>query len=76
METIENEGEAIDLMFKWVNDPKIAVGTRNYAVTALHKITKKYPDLKPELIAVLEDQMDKNPISFKMRAKRILKDIQ
>lgn len=68
----ENEGEAIDLLFKWLlsNDTNITIKSRSLLV--LFNLTKKYPELKNELKICLEDQIDRHSNDFKKRANKIL----
>lgn len=68
----EHEGEAIDLLFKWIEDPNVSVHIKTNSLNALSKILEKYPDLKNELKIVLEDQLDKNSVSFKRMATKVL----
>jgi hypothetical protein len=35
-----------------------------------------YPELKGELIAVIEDQMNNNSVGFSSRARRLLKQME
>lgn len=71
----EIEGQAVDIMFSWLINPKILVSTKNYSLFALYKLTEKYPDLKIELKEIIEDQLDKNSNDFKKRATLILQKL-
>ncbi len=71
----ENEAQAIDLLFSWLQDPKVNVTTKSRALFVLVKLTDKYPDLKYELRLCLEDQLEKNTKSFKTRAEKVLKTL-
>jgi hypothetical protein len=71
----EIEGDAVNIMFNWLLDPKIIVSTKNYSLFALYDLTKKYPDLKIELREVIEDQLNKNSNDFKKRAIKILQKL-
>ncbi|MCB0838986.1 MAG: hypothetical protein KDD63_19745 [Bacteroidetes bacterium] len=71
----ENEGEAIDLLFHWLQSPKINVTTKSRALFSLFNLTQKYPELKNELKICLEDQMDKNTKDFEKRAKKMLQKL-
>jgi hypothetical protein len=71
----EIEGEAIDTLFKWLLDPKVIVSTKAYSLSAIAKMTTKYPELKNELLLVIEDQMDKSSAAFKARARMVMKEI-
>ncbi len=68
---IENEGEAIDLLFQWLVSPETNVTIKARSFMVLYQLTQKYPELKNELKLSLEDQMDKYTISFKRRAEKI-----
>lgn len=69
------EGLVTDELFNWLLNPKLNVTTKCYAISALEKLAKKYPDLKSELTIAINDQIDKNSISFQQRAKRILANL-
>lgn len=71
----ELEGLVVDELFKWVLDPKIKVAVKVYAIDCLYQLALKYPALQEELKIVIDDQWDKNSISFKQRAKKILKQL-
>lgn len=69
------EGEIIDVLFSWLMDSKVSVATKTNAMLALQKVLAKYPELQQELKLVIEDQLDKNSVSFGICAKKILKEI-
>ncbi len=71
----QHEGEAIDLLFKWIQDPKVSVHIKTNALSVLYKLVKKYSDLKNELKIVLECQLEKNSVSFKRLASKVLSEI-
>ncbi|ASS50094.1 MAG: hypothetical protein A3D31_11025 [Candidatus Fluviicola riflensis] len=71
----EIEGEVVDLLFQWILDPKVITTTKTFAVLALYNQSQKYPDLKNELRIVIEDQLDKNGVSFEKRAGNILAEL-
>ncbi len=66
------EGEIVDKLFDWLIDPKISVSTKNNCLFALEKICQKYPELKEELIASVNDQLDLNTKNFRTRAEKLL----
>jgi hypothetical protein len=68
----EMEGEITDQLFKWLMDPLITVTTKEYAMLALLKVVRKHPDIKGELRAVLEDQMERNTPAFRKKVARVL----
>lgn len=72
----ENEGRAIDLLFQWVLSPDTNVTIKSRSFLVLFKLTKKYPDLKNELILCLKDQMDKHTNDFKKRVTKLLAELE
>lgn len=60
----ENEGEAIELLFTWLQSPQTKVNTKARALSVLLVMYSKYPDLKVELLACLKDQLGKNTEAF------------
>ncbi len=72
----ELEGEAVDIMFAWMLDPKILVSTKNFSLFALYNTCLNYGELKNELKVVIEDQLDKNSKDFKKRAMKVLKKLE
>ena len=70
-----DEGEIIDILFSWIMDSKVSVATKTNAMLALQKIMPKYPELKKEFKLVIEDQLDKNSVSFGTCAKKILQNL-
>lgn len=72
----EIEGLAVDELFKWILDPKVKVAVKVYGMDALCNMVLKYPDLKEELLIVIDDQWDKNSVAFRARAKKVLKALK
>ncbi|MBL4648543.1 MAG: hypothetical protein JKY03_02345 [Aureispira sp.] len=72
----EIEGLVVDELFKWILDPKIKVAVKVYGIDALYNMVVKYPDLKEELLIVIDDQLDKNSVAFRARAKKVLKALK
>ena len=72
----ENEAQSIDLSFQWLMDPGITVTIKSRALFVLFKLTKKYPELKNELVLCLEDQLDKHSKDFRKRALKVLNELK
>ncbi|HEY1046205.1 MAG TPA: hypothetical protein VGF79_07180 [Bacteroidia bacterium] len=68
----EIEGTVIDVLFSWLDMAGISVSTKNYALQCLVKVVENYPDLKNELVLIIENQLGKNTNSFDKLAKTIL----
>lgn len=72
---IQNEAEAITLLFEWLQSNEVNVHTKSRSLFVLFNLTKKYPELKNELKLCLEDQLDKNTPDFNKRANKILVEL-
>lgn len=68
----ENEGEAIDLLFKWLNSPEANVTCKTRSLWVLLKLCDKYPDLKNELRLSLMNVKEKYSKEFKKRVEKVL----
>lgn len=69
---VENEVDAIDLLFKLLQSPHINVTTKSRALIPLAALTQKYPELKNELRECLEVQQNNSTAQFKKRAQNLL----
>jgi len=72
----EIEGLVVDELFKWVLNPKIKVAVKVFSIDTLSQLCFKYPDLKEELLLVIDDQLDKNTVAFRARTKSVLKKLE
>lgn len=70
----ENKGEAIDMMFRMLTDPKESVHIKTVALDVLYELTKEYPELKNELRLCIEETKEEQS-SFKQKSERILKQL-
>ncbi len=68
-------GDFINTCFDWIIAEDIPVAVKANCMHILYNATKKYPELKPELKMILEEQFNNNTAGFKSRAKKILKEI-
>lgn len=48
------ESELIDLLISFINDFENKVAVQVYSIQVLTKFVKKYPELKPEIVEVIE----------------------
>jgi len=55
VEDEEAMGKLVDILFKWLMDDTQAVAIKAYAMIILENISKVLPDLKGEMLAVLEE---------------------
>ncbi len=67
------QGLAADVCFQLLSDSKEPVAIRAFAITVLTDLARTEPDLKNELIPVIEDQLPYSSPAFVSRARRALK---
>ena len=68
----ELEGKLVDLMFRWMLDPKTNISTTTYAMKALEKMLIKYPELKNEYKESLQEIKEQYSTAFKKRVEKLL----
>lgn len=61
-----------DICFQRLAAPGEAIAIRCASMTILERICTRIPELKPELIMILEDQLEHGSAGFKSRAKKVL----
>ncbi len=70
-----HEGEALDIAFGYLTNPKTKVHIKTLSASLVFELSKKYPDLKNELKIILEEEKERNSISFRHRANKLLKQL-
>ena len=66
-------GIVMNSCFDWLADPNETIAVRALSMTVLDNLTHIYPEIRQELIAILEDQLEQGcSAGFKSRAKKIL----
>ncbi len=70
-----HKGEAIDLMFGYILDPKVNTHIKTISLTVLHSLCNEYPELKNELKLCIEDQLEHATVSFRKTADKILSEL-
>lgn len=69
-------GKLIDLCFLWLQDADIPVAVKVHSMQIVFNAISRYPGLKAEFVAVLEEQMPRNSEGFKSRARRLVARLQ
>ena len=68
-------GEVMDACFQFIESHTMPVAIKAFALTTLFNLSKKYPEIKPELKLIINDRLDYETAAFKSRAKKILQII-
>jgi len=61
------EGNMLDFCITMIESPKEPVAVKANCMTIVFNILPKYPDLKNEIFAIIEDQIPYNSVGFKSR---------
>ena len=72
----ENEAEAVELLISLLQSSKTNVTIKSRALKAILPLTEKYPDLKSELIPVLESQLHQYSGELDRRIMKALKTLK
>ncbi|MBN1182074.1 MAG: hypothetical protein JXB49_07290 [Bacteroidales bacterium] len=65
-------GELADISFTWLEDMKQPIAVRAISIDILLKVLKIYPELKPELVALLEASIPEASAGLKNKCRRTL----
>jgi hypothetical protein len=72
----EHEGNVLEVCFKLLNANKEPIAVKAFSMTVIFNLTKKYPDIIPELKASIDTLMPNASAGIKSRGKKILTCIQ
>ena len=67
-------GEAVNILFQFVANPRETIAVRCYGMTALFNICKNEPDLLEELRITIEDMLPQATAGLRARGSRVLKE--
>lgn len=68
-------GEIMDRCFTYLESPTEPLAVKCFSMTVLENLAKNYPEIKPELKLIIEDQLPHQSAGFKSRAKMVLKQL-
>ena len=71
----ELEGEIYDICFNYLTSMDEPIAIKAFSMRVLANICKSYPELKNELIPVIEDLLPHGSSGIKNRGKKILKEL-
>jgi hypothetical protein len=72
----KQQGMLIDLCFSYLVSEQYPVAVKAHAMQIIYQHVLLYPDLKHELIAVIEDQAENNSVGFKARGSILIKQME
>lgn len=65
-------GPVTDLCFGYLTKSDVPAAVKAFSITVLERLTHLYPDLREELVLILEDQLPYQSPAFVSRAKKVL----
>jgi hypothetical protein len=72
----EEQGLLIDLCFSYLVSELYPVAVKAHAMQIIYNHVLIYPELKHELITILEDQADNNSVGFRARGNILIKQLE
>lgn len=69
-------GITLDNCFRLLQDKKEPIAIKVFSMSALANLAMNYPELKRELIEIIEDQMPYGSAGFISRGKKVLKQLR
>lgn len=69
-------GELADTCFTIAEDPKEAIAVRAFALDILFEVLKIYPEIKPELIAVMESMIPDGSKGIKNKCTKAIQQLR
>jgi hypothetical protein len=71
------QGAVMDYCFRFLEDPQETVAVRAFSMTVLANLAPQYPDIKNEIVLLIEDQLREGASpGFKSRAKKTLAQLE
>ncbi len=71
----EMDGEMMNVCFQFIETPTTPIAIKAVSLTILHNLSKKYPEILPELKLIIQEKWDTETAAFKSRGRKILKSI-
>ena len=70
------QGKVVTLCFNFLSNPSEPIAIRVFSMTVLANLTKENPELKNELIPIIEDYLPFSSAGFRSRGMRVLKELK
>lgn len=70
-------GALLDRCVQWMNDPKAKISSQCLGMEFFYQCTLLYPEMAPELLAHIDDIMERSPSAgYKARMRQIMAQLQ
>lgn len=67
------QGRLMNTCFGFIEDPGEAIAVKAFSLTVLENLSSAYPEIIPEIKAIIEARWERETPAFRSRARRILK---
>lgn len=67
--------KVMNLCFGYLSDPCETIAVRVFSMTVLGNLAKQYPEIKNEIIEVVNLHLKDSSAGFRARAKKVLKEL-
>ncbi len=71
----EIEREVLDQLIIWIQKKEIKTTAKIHALEVLLELASKYPEVIPELLIIMNDQIPNNTIAFEQKCRSIAKGL-
>ena len=68
-------GDILNICFNYLESPSESLAVKVFSMSVLSNLAKYYPEIIPELKLIIEDQVPHQTVGFRMRAKKVFKQI-
>lgn len=72
----DNLGHLLNVAFAWFANPQVPIAVRVHSMQVAYNISLSEPDIKSELVLVLETHMDEFSSGFKSRASKLIRKLR
>jgi hypothetical protein len=70
------QGLTADICFRFFHNKREPIAVRVFSMTVLSNLAKKLPELKNELIPLIEDQLPYGSAGFISRGRKVLRELK
>lgn len=69
-------GQIMNACFGFIENPATPAAIKAFSLTILDRLSATYPEIKPELILIIEERWDTETAAFRSRGRKILKIVR
>jgi len=68
----KHQGRVMTACFDFIQSNDAAIAIKAFALTVLQNLSKKYPEILPELKTIIEERWEQETAAFRSRAKKLI----